>query len=102
MAVSTVVTDDGKTVSIIVSSQFDYSLHQSFRDAYRNVDKAGVTFKVDLSKSTYMDSSALGMILLLKEHADKLGGRVIISRPNESVLKILSIANFDKFVTIEK
>lgn len=101
MSVSTITSDDGKTINIVVSSQFDYSLHQAFRDAYRNVEKSGVTFRVDLSKSNYMDSSALGMILLLKEHADKLGGRVIISRPNESVLKILSIANFDKFVTIE-
>ncbi|MGH1462017.1 MAG: STAS domain-containing protein [Neptuniibacter sp.] len=101
MAVSKIITDDGKKVNIIVSSQFDYSLHQVFRDTYRDVTQTGVTFRVDLSKSTYMDSSALGMILLLKEHADKLGGRVVISRPNESVLKILTIANFDKFVTIE-
>lgn len=97
----TVQKSGDKSVNIIVSQQFDYSLHQSFREAYRDVSTSGVTFKVDLSKATYMDSSALGMILLLKEHAEKLGGRVIIAKPNESVLKILTIANFDQFVTIE-
>jgi len=101
MTVSARLSDDGKTVDIIVSCQFDYAIHQPFRDAYRNVTTPGVTFRVDLSKPNYMDSSALGMILLLKEHADKLGGRVVIVKPNASVLKILSIANFDQFVTIE-
>ncbi|WP_286239172.1 STAS domain-containing protein [Neptuniibacter halophilus] len=101
MTISVNNASDSKTVNINVSQQFDYSLHQGFRDAYRNVSAAGTTFKVDLSKATYMDSSALGMILLLKEHAEKLGGRVIISKPNESVRKILMIANFDQFVTIE-
>ena len=101
MSVSVTNSEEKKSVNISVSSQFDYSLHQAFRDAYRNVTVAGTTFCVDLSKATYMDSSALGMILLLKEHADKLGGRVIISRPNDSVHKILTIANFDQLVTIE-
>lgn len=101
MAVSVQNSADSKQVTISVSQQFDYSLHQAFRDAYRNVKAAGTTFKVDLSRATYMDSSALGMILLLKEHADKLGGNVVISKPNESVHKILTIANFDQFVTIE-
>ncbi len=101
MPVSIQNSSDPKRVSINVSQQFDYSLHQAFRDAYRNVSVAGTVFTVDLSKATYMDSSALGMILLLKEHADKLGGQVVISKPNESVHKILTIANFDQFVTIE-
>jgi len=90
------------TINIVVTQQFDYSLHQAFRDAYRNEAEPNVTFRVDLSKATYMDSSALGMILLLKEHAEKKGGKVVISKPNESVYKILKIANFDQFVTIER
>jgi anti-anti-sigma factor len=102
MSVTVNNSDDRRTVTISVTSHFDYSLHQAFRDAYRNVSNSGVTFRVDLAKSTYMDSSALGMILLLKEHADKLGGQVVIAKPNDSVLKILSIANFDKFVKIER
>lgn len=101
MSITSRVSDDNKQVRIIVAQQFDYSLHQGFRDAYRNIKQAGATFTVDLSKATYMDSSALGMILLLKEHAEKLGGRVILSKPNASVHKILTIANFDQFVTIE-
>ncbi len=101
MSVTVQNSGDNRSVVILVSQQFDYSLHQAFREAYRHVDTAGAVFTVDLANATYMDSSALGMILLLKEHADKLGGRVIIAQPNESVHKILMIANFDQFVSIE-
>ena len=102
MPISVLNNSDKKITSIQVTQQFDYSLHQAFRDAYRDVTVPGTTFRVDLSNATYMDSSALGMILLLKEHADKLGGQVLLSRPNDSVHKILTIANFDKFVKIER
>lgn len=101
MAISVQSNSEAKKVTINISQQFDYSLHQSFRDAYRNTNQAGTTFTLNLSQATYMDSSALGMILLLKEHAEKIGGRVVIEKPNESVRKILTIANFDQFVTIE-
>ena len=101
MSISVVPDANSKTTQIVVSNQFDFSLHQTFRDAYRTVSTPGAVFIVDLARATYMDSSALGMILLLKEHADKLSGKVIISSPNESVLKILKIANFDQFVTIQ-
>lgn len=101
MSVTVRTSDDNRQVRIVVSQQFDYSLHQAFRDAYRSVQQSGVTFTVDLANATYMDSSALGMILLLKEHAEKLGGRVVLAKPNASVHKILTIANFDQFVTIE-
>lgn len=48
-----------------------------------------------------MDSSALGMILLLKDHAEKYSGKVIIRKPNEAVNKILEIAQFHRLLTIE-
>lgn len=41
-----------------------------------------------------MDSSALGMILLLKEHADKLGGSIEVRGASGIVKKTLEIANF--------
>ena len=55
-----------KRLILLCLSSLITPLHQSFRDAYRNVDVPGTIFKVDLSKATYMDSSALGMILAAK------------------------------------
>lgn len=74
---------------------FDYSIHQDFRDAYKEHSAPRIKFVVDLSKVKYIDSSALGMLLLLKEHAQKLGGDARLHHPTDSVAKLIKIANFD-------
>ncbi len=72
MTVKKYVSDDNKNVSIAVEDRFDFSVHQQFRDAYSSCNVPGTNFILELSKASYMDSSALGMILLLKDHAEKL------------------------------
>ena len=101
MTIKKQVSDDNRTITISIDERFDFSLHRHFRDAYVNFVKQGSTFVLDLAKTSYMDSSALGMILLLKDHADKLSGKVVISKPNEAVNKILEIAQFHRLVSIE-
>ena len=88
-------------VIISIADRFDFSLHQLFKDAYANTTSVGMKFVLDLSKTTYMDSSALGMILLLREHAEKCSGHIVIRNPSPSVGKILDIAQFHKLMTIE-
>lgn len=102
MSVNKTVSEDGKSVSISIENRFDFSLHQIFREAYIGIDTPKVSYTLNLSKTTYMDSSALGMILLLKDHAEKNGGSVIIKNPVPSVYKILEIAQFHRLLTIEK
>jgi anti-anti-sigma factor len=101
MPISSQAQADQGLVNITITERFDYGLHQEFRAAYNKVQRAGTVFRIDLSQATYMDSSALGMVLLLKEHAEKCGGHVVIYKPHASVDKILRIANFDRFVKIE-
>jgi anti-anti-sigma factor len=99
MAVKKQVSE--KEVSIIIEDRFDFSLHQQFRDAYMSHIKANTAFIIDLAKAEYMDSSALGMILLLKDHAEKNSSTVTIRKPNEFVYKILQIAQFHRLLPIE-
>lgn len=101
MTIQAITFADNKRLKISISERFDFSLHQQFRDSYLNCNENGVEFTLDLSKTTYMDSSALGMILLLKDHADKLSGKVVIRKPNEAVNKILEIAQFHRLMPIE-
>lgn len=102
MSISSTKANDGRNITITISDRFDFSLHQDFRESYRDVQVNGVRFALDLREANYMDSSALGMILLLKDHAEALGGELVIRRPNEAIRKILDIAKFNRFVTIEE
>jgi anti-anti-sigma factor len=63
------------------------------------VQPNGVRFVVDLAKASYMDSSALGMLLLLKEHVGN-NGQIEIVNTATDVRNVLTIANFDKLFSI--
>lgn len=101
MTVTSKLSEDSKKCTISINERFDFSLHQTFRDAYTSVTTQNLTFILDLSKTEYMDSSALGMILLLKDHVQMYNGNLIISKPSETVRKILEIAQFQRLMTIE-
>ncbi|MBP0049423.1 STAS domain-containing protein [Marinobacterium sp. AK62] len=102
MGITRKIDTERKTVTLMLEGQFDFSLHQPFRDSYRDLETGGHTYRLDMSRTSYMDSSALGMILLLKEHADKQGSRVVLVSPSAAVDKILTIANFHKLLPVEK
>lgn len=88
-------------VVIDLGDKFDYSVHKSFRTSYSEYIATGTSFTVALSKTQYIDSSALGMLLLLKEHADKIRGTVVLRSPSEAAMKILKVANFESIFTFK-
>ncbi len=101
MTVTQQVYEQGKKVKINICGRFDFESSQEFRAAYLNLDEhKGVCFHVDLSQAHYMDSSALGMLLLLREYAKSKGGSVIIEKPGVKINKILKVANFEHLFTI--
>jgi len=100
MPVSNNVSSDGKSVTITVSGRFDFNDHSAFREAYRTTDSAA-TFTLDMSNTDYMDSSALGMLLLLREHAGGDNSKIKIAGSKAEIKKILTIANFQKLFEIK-
>ena len=90
---------DDKVV-IDIKGRFDFSMQKEFREAYRNHDPA-LHYIVNLTQTEYMDSSALGMLLLLRQHAGEKSDRVVLRGASEAVRKILDIANFDRLFVIE-
>ncbi len=88
--------------TLALSGRFDFNTHREFRSAYEAVITAGGISKIvlDMQGVDYLDSSALGMLLLLNEKATASNISILISRPQPSVLQILEIANFKKLFTI--
>ena len=101
MSVTQQVSRDGMVVHISVRGRFDYRLSRQFRDAYRRTpDNNGMTFNIDLSSADYIDSSGLGMMLLLRDYAECRGCSVIIQSPTEQVDKLLKVASFEQLFVI--
>jgi len=100
MSVKVTESDDNSEVTIQVSGRFDFSCHQPFVEGYKDFPKGEKKFVVDLSETEYMDSSAMGMLLQLRDHSAKDRGDVSLVNANESVREILKIANFDKLFDV--
>jgi anti-anti-sigma factor len=101
MSISSRTNSEGNELTISIIGRFDFNLHQAFRSVLDTADNRIHTFVVDLSQSEYMDSAALGMLLLLLDKAGGSKDRVKIINPNKTVGKILEIANFDKLFNIK-
>jgi anti-anti-sigma factor len=100
MPINVTKSDDGNTVTLNISGRFDFSLHKEFRDSYRD-QPAGVKYVLNMRNTEYMDSSALGMLLLLREHAGGDNSNITIEGCQDDIRKILTISNFSKLFTIK-
>lgn len=100
MSISTTVSDSGDKVTISVSGKFDFQLYDDFRSAYTDTQGSGTTYEVNLAGTDYLDSSALGMLLLLREHAGGDSSKVEITQISDEVRKVLEVANFGKLFSI--
>ena len=101
MAITSTVSADGTQVTIYIQWRFDFSSHQEFRNAYEKLTKTPSRFRVDLQGASYLDSSALGMLLLLRDHAGGERANIDIVNCSQDVKKILLISNFEQLFSIQ-
>ena len=100
MSITSTLSDDGTIVTIKVAGRFDFSTHQDFVQSYKTFAKGEKSFVVDLAGAEYMDSSAMGMLLQLREY-NRQGDKVVLTNGNQAVTDVLEIANFGKLFNIE-
>lgn len=100
MAVASELSANGEELVIRVSGRFDFSAHQQFRDAYEQLPAPPSRYRVDMQETSYLDSSALGMLLLLRDYAGGDNAEVTLANCNSDVRKILTISNFEQLFTI--
>ncbi len=92
----------GSLARIAVSGRFDFHLSRNFRDSYMPLlDNAAIReVHVELSKASYLDSSALGMLLLLNERAKAANKPVTLLTGSGMAPRALEVANFSKTFNI--
>lgn len=89
--------------TLLLAGRFDFNSQKDFRMAYTPLlqDAATRSLRIDFARVSYLDSSALGMLMLMRERAQEVGKSVELINPNETVRKILVIANFGKLFKMD-
>ncbi len=101
MSINSTVSEDGREVTIKVDGRFDFSAHQTFRDAYSKSDPSTARFVIDMTHADYIDSSALGMLLLLRQRAGGDNARIRLFGCGSEVRKIFEISRFDRLFQMD-
>tara|TARA_R110001592_G_scaffold38315_2_gene126471 strand:- start:12909 stop:13226 length:318 start_codon:yes stop_codon:yes gene_type:complete len=102
MSISYKYEASSKTLMMKLSGRLDFASHTSFSEAYQSEPVESVEqYTLDMSELTYLDSSALGMLLLLKDHGLK-AATISIVNCSSDVYKIFEIANFNQLFNISK
>ncbi len=100
MQIQTSKTGDIATVRL--SGRFQFDTHREFRAAYEPLlaDKSASRIAVDLSAVDYLDSAALGMLLLLRDKLEQSSRSVDLVGAKGAVRQVLDIANFGRLFKI--
>ena len=70
--------------------------------ASRVVDEGGKHLVLDLTETTFIDSTAIRAVLKANELAHHVGGSFVVVAENRSVLRVFEIAGIDKTLAIKR
>lgn len=101
MGIRCTLGENGEQAVISIDGRFDFSQQQAFRYAYRDLPSGQMHYVVDMKGVSYVDSAALGMLLLLREHAGGDAAQIRISGCTPDVRRVLDIANFARLFDID-
>lgn len=92
------VTDNHDVVTIQLTGRFDFRVIKDFQELLSREPR---TWVVDLSAVDYVDSSALGMLLLLRDRVRGDAQRVQLRGVHGQPREVLVMAKFDRMFKLE-
>ena len=97
------VTATNETATIYLEGRFTFHDQSNFEHECVNItNNAQIKeITVDFEKVKHIDSSALGMLLVLRDQARLVGASVFISNLNGGVLKVMNAAHFGKIFNLK-
>ncbi len=102
MAITREYDKEGNELTIRISGDFDFSMLDQFRHTYTDLDLDHIRVKIDLSEADRFNSEALGMLLILREHAGGDEAKLAIVGCGDDMKQILMASSFEKLFDISE
>lgn len=100
MTIQTHYDAKSATFTLRVGERLDFKCQREFRLAYEEANVQPRQVVVDLSATRFIDSSGLGMLLLLREFFGADQSNIRLSGVSDEVGSLLDVANFGKLFKI--
>lgn len=97
------MSHDGGALTFRLSGQLTFSDHGAFRSIVGQIkDAPESTVVFDFQDAEFIDSSALGMLLLARDAAVDRKAKIILRKYNGQIEKIFTSSRFDQLFTLEQ
>lgn len=89
-----------KGKSLALPTRFDYSFHKEFNEHCTQLiaDDSASEIILDFGLVEYIDSSALGMLVIMQKKASTAGKKLKIKRARGTAEEVLKMANIQKII----
>lgn len=98
MEINSSFNESSQTLTLELIGRLDFASHKDFMMAY---SKPAQNYILNMKEVSYLDASALGMLLLLKDYV-KESSSISIIQCNPDIYKILELASFNQLFEISK
>ncbi len=94
------ILDNRLIISII--GEFTFEDHQTFREIINLISESNDShIQLNLSRLEFVDSAALGMLLIAREEAAAHDKKIVLAQPTATVEKGFHISKFDQLFALE-
>ena len=102
MSITSNISQDGSNLTITIEGNFDANIEDEFRISYEgDPDVTPNSYTINMEKTEYLDSAALGMLLVFKDYAGGDSSDITITNCSREVKKILSVSGFDSLFKLQ-
>ena len=92
-------TVDGNTI-LHLDGRFDFGARKAFKESVDRASEEGSPIGMDLEKVTFVDSSALGLLVICHQNLKNKNVSFFLVNPQAYVKQVLDLANIGKMIHI--
>jgi len=90
-------------LEVQMAGRFTFNDNNIFRPVLDNIAKEGIRCVVfDIGQTEYMDSAALGMLLLARDEAERNSCSIVLKSPQGYIKKLFTVSKFYEMFNIEE
>jgi anti-anti-sigma factor len=83
-----------------LDGRFDFGARKDFKDAVEQATQGGAPIVLDLGKVTFVDSSALGLLVICHQNLKSKNIPFYLVNPQTYVKQVLDLANIGKMISL--
>lgn len=102
MSIELTKNEANNIATIHIKGHFNFDVNAEFRRVLKSASEGGCEVVIDMSMVDEIDSSALGMLLLLREQCGGNPNKIKIIKCRQDIYDVLMMANFQTMFDIDE